>query len=150
LYTLGVKPDPQKFRAVMEYPVPRTVRDIGSFIGLAGYYRRHVPNFARLAQPLTSLTKKDVPFIWTDKQQKAFEGLKQILSTEPLLVYPDFSQPFIVACDASIKAIGAVLSLLRNGEKPIAYCSRQIEYSRNNVWCHGIGTVSNFVCNETI
>ena len=81
---LGVKPDPQKVRAVIEYPVPRTVRDIRSFTGLAGYCRRHVPNFARLAQPLTNLTKKDVPFIWTEEQQKAFEGLKQILSTEPL------------------------------------------------------------------
>jgi len=123
---LDVKPDPQKVRAVIEYPVPRSVRDIRSFIGLAGYYRRHVPNFARLAQPFTNLTKKDIPFIWTEEQQKAFEGLKQILSTELLLVYPDFSQPFIVAY-ASTKAIGAVLSQLRNGEeKPIAYCSRQL------------------------
>ena len=78
---LGVKPEPQKGRVVIEYPVPRTVRDIRSFIGLAGYYRRRVPNFARIAQPLTNLTKKDVRFIWTEEPQKAFEGLKQILST---------------------------------------------------------------------
>ena len=86
------------------------MRDIRAFIGLAGYYRRHVRNFAELAKPLTSLTKKDVPFEWTSEQQGAFEGLKKILSTEPLLIYPDFSQSFIVACDASTKAVGAVLS----------------------------------------
>jgi hypothetical protein len=74
---------------------------------------------------LTNLTKKDVPFEWTNEHQKSFDELKRILSTEPLLIYPDFSQPFIVECDASTKAIGAVLSQLYNGEeRPIAYCSR--------------------------
>ena len=80
------------------------MKDIRSFVGLARYYRRHVPDFARLAQPLTNLTKKDVPFEWTSDQQRGFDELKRILSTEPLLIYPDFSQPFIVACDASTKA----------------------------------------------
>ena len=123
----GVRPDPRKIRAIEEYPIPKTVRDIRAFIGLAGYYRRHVPNFAEMAKPLTSLTKKEVPFEWTSEQQRAFEKLKQILSTEPLLVYPDFSQPFIVACDASTKAVGAVSSHVRNGEeRSIAYCSRQL------------------------
>jgi len=68
-----------------------------------------------------------VPFEWTNEHQKSFDGFKKILSTEPLLIYPDFSQPFIVASDTSTKAIGAVLSQLRNGEeRPIAYCSRQL------------------------
>jgi hypothetical protein len=123
----GIRPDPKKIQAIVEYPVPKTVKDIRSFIGLAGYYRRHVLNFAKFAQPLTNLTKKNVPFNWTEEQQKAFEELKRILSTEPLLIYPDFSQPFIVACDASTKALGAVLSQIRDGEeKPVAYCSRQL------------------------
>jgi len=123
----GIRPDPRKVKAIEEYPVPKTVKDIRSFIGLAGYYRRHVPNFARLSQPLTNLTKKDVPFEWTGEHQRAFEELKRILSTETLLVYPDFSQPFIVACDASTKAIEAVLSQIHSGkEKHIAYCSRQL------------------------
>jgi hypothetical protein len=120
----GVRPDPRKVQAIEQYPMPQTVR---AFIGLAGYYRRHVRNFVEIAKPLTQLTRKEVPFNWTDEQQKAFEKLKQILSTEPLLIYPDFSQPFIVACDASTKAVGAVLSQMRNGEeRPIAYCSRQL------------------------
>ena len=67
----GVRPDRKKVKAIEDYPVPKTVKDIRSFIGLAGYYRRHVPNFAKLAQPLTNLTKKDVPFIWTGEQTKA-------------------------------------------------------------------------------
>ena len=123
----GIRPDPQKIKAIELYPVPKTVRDIRAFIGLAGYYRRHVRNFAELAKPLTTLTKKGVPFEWTNEQQQAFQRLKDILSTEPLLIYPDFTQPFIVACDASTKAVGAVLSQMRNGEeRPIAYCSRQL------------------------
>ena len=93
---MGIRPDPKKVRAIEEYPVPKTARDIPAFVGLAGYYRRHVPNFAGLAKPLTTLTKKDVPFVWTHECQQAFDELKRILSTEPLLIYPDFSQPFIV------------------------------------------------------
>jgi len=122
----GIRPDPKKIRAIEEYPVAKTVRDFRAFIGLAGYYR-HVRNFAELAKPLTNLTKKDVPFEWTKEHQEAFNALKRNLSTKPLLIYPDFSQPFIFACDASTKAIGAVLSQIREGEKrPVAYCSRQL------------------------
>ena len=123
----GIRPDPQKIKAIELYPVPKTVRDIRAFIGLAWYYRRHVRNFAELARPLTTLTRKGVPFEWTNEQQQAFQRLNEILSTEPLLIYPDFTQPFIVACDASTKAVGAVLSQIRNGEeRTIAYCSRQL------------------------
>jgi len=124
---LGVRPDRKKVKAIKEYSVPQTVRDIRGFIGIARYYRRHVCNFAKLAKPLTNLTKQYVPFEWTSECQKAFEELKRILSTEPLLIYPDFPQPFIVACDASTKGLGAVLSQLRDGEeRPIAYCSRHL------------------------
>ena len=72
---LGIRPDPKKVRAIEDYPVLKTFRDIRLFIGLAGYYRRHVPNFAKLSQPLTNLTKKDVPFAWTNEHQNAFESL---------------------------------------------------------------------------
>ena len=124
---LGIQPDPKKVKAIEEYPVPKTVRDIRPFIGLAGYYRRNVPYFAKLAQTLRILTKKDLPFAWTNEHQNSFESLKRILSKELLLIYPDFSKPFIVACDASTKAVGAVLSQVRNGdETPVVYCSRQL------------------------
>jgi len=88
---LGIRPDPKKVRAIVEYPVPKTVRDVRAFVGLAGYYTRHIPNFAGLAKPLTTLTKKDVSFVWTHECQQAFHELKRILSTQPLLIYPDFS-----------------------------------------------------------
>jgi hypothetical protein len=122
----GIRPDPKKVKAIQQYPVPKTVRDVTAFVGLAGYYRRHVRNFAEIARPLTNLTKKDVSFEWKRENQRVFDRLKEVLRTEPLLIYSDFSQPFIVACDASTRAIGAVLSQLRNGEERlIAYCSRQ-------------------------
>jgi hypothetical protein len=91
---LGIRPDPKKVRAIQEYPVPKTVRDIRAFVGLAGYYRRHVLNFAGLAKSLTTLTKIDEPFMWTQECQQAFDRLKRVFSTEPFLIYPDFSQPF--------------------------------------------------------
>ena len=111
----GIRPNPKKVKAIEQYPTPKTVKDVRAFIGLAGYYRRHVRNFAEIAKPLTSLTKKETPFDWTQECQQAFQKLKEILSAEP----------FIVACDASTKVVGAVLSQLRGGEeRPIAYCSR--------------------------
>ena len=123
----GIRPDPKKIRAIEEYPTPKTIKEIRAIVGLAGYYRRHVQNFAELAKPLTNLTRKDVPFEWTKEHQNAFEKLKRSLSTEQLLIYPDFTQPFIVACDASTKAIGAVLSQLKEGqERPVTYCSRRL------------------------
>jgi hypothetical protein len=103
------------------------VRDVRAFIGLGGYYRHHVQIFAEFAKPLTNLTRKDVPFEWGPEQETAFRKLKDILTKEPLLIYPDFSQLFIVACDASTKTVGAILSQVQNGqERPMAYCSRQL------------------------
>ena len=123
----GIRPDPKKIRAIEEYPAPKTIKEIAAFVGLAGYYKRHVRNFAELVKPLTNLTRKDVPFECTKEHQNDFKKLKRSLRTEPLLIYPDFTQPFIVACDASTKAIGAVLSQLKEGqEKPVAYCSTQL------------------------
>ena len=83
----GIKPDPSKVVAI------QTVRDIRSFVGLASYYRRHVSKFAAIAQPLTKLTRKNKKFVWEIEQEQAFAKLKYILSTEPLLIYPDFTQP---------------------------------------------------------
>jgi hypothetical protein len=115
----GVKPDPGKIQAVRDYltPPPSTIGDVPAFIGLAGYYRRHVQNFAEIAKPLTNLTRKDSPFEWGPKQQEAFIKLKDALSREPLLIYPDFTQPFIVVCNASTKEVGAILSQIRKGEE---------------------------------
>lgn len=122
----GVEPEPGKLSSVRDFPRPTGVRGVREFLGLIGYYRRHVRDFARIAKPLTALTKKNTEFLWSDEAQAAFEELKETLVTAPLLRYPDFSRPFIVATDASKFAAGAVLSQSFHGkEHPVAFASRQ-------------------------
>ncbi|KAB0793022.1 hypothetical protein PPYR_12642 [Photinus pyralis] len=129
----GVKPDPNKVKAVMNYPILKTHKDIKAFLGLAGYYRRFIPKFSELTQPFTRLLKKNVKFIWTSEQQEAFEKLKLILSSEPILQYPDFSKPFCLTTDASNYAIGAVLSQGQiPNDLPIAYASRTLNHAEGN------------------
>jgi len=109
------------------------VKDIQSFIGLAGYYRKFIENFSKIAKPLTRLTKKTKKFTWTAEQQSAFETLKEKLMTAPVLRYPDFTQKFIVITDASAYAIGAVLSQGKVGDdRPIAYASRVLSRAEQN------------------
>lgn len=96
-----VKPNPQKTQCVLNFPVPKNEKEVKSFLGLSGYYRRFVPEYGRIVEPQTTLLKKDNPFQWTDLCQASFDELKTILTTEPLLQYPDFSRPFNLTCDAS-------------------------------------------------
>jgi len=122
----GVSASADKVEAVKNYPTPKNVRDVRAFLGLAGFCRRLVPDFAALAKPLTSLIQKDQEFIWGPSQLQAFEGLKYKLCQTPVLAYPDFSQPFILKTDARKIAVAAVLSQVQEGiERPIAYASRQ-------------------------
>ena len=126
----GVRPDPKKIKSVQEFPRPKNEKNIKQFLGLAGYYRRFIENFSKIASPLTQLLKKDTPFVWTEKQQVAFDTLKQKLCEEPLLQRPDFSKPFILTTDASGYAIGGILSQGKIGQdKPIAYTSRTLSDS---------------------
>ncbi|KMQ82059.1 enzymatic polyprotein endonuclease reverse, partial [Lasius niger] len=106
----GISPDPSKLTAIKEFPTPKKVKDVQLFIGLAGYYRKFIEDFSKIAKPLTKLTKKAEKFEWTTDQQNAFDTLKEKLITAPVLQYPDFAQEFIVTTDASDYAIGAVLS----------------------------------------
>ena len=123
----GVKPDPKKIEAVMKFPRLKNAKNIKQFLGLVGYYRRFIPDFSKIAKPLTNLLKKGAPFIWGYNQEEAFEKLKQILCTEPLLRYPDFNEPFILTTDASDYALGAILSQGKIGkDPPIAYASRTL------------------------
>jgi hypothetical protein len=129
----GVRPDEKRITAVKEYPEPRTTKELKGFLGLAGYYRRFLPNFSKIAKPLTELLKKDTPYVWNDKTNEAFISLKTLLTTEPLLQYPDFSRPFILTTDASNDAIGAVLSQGSIGtDPPIAYASRTLNNAERN------------------
>ncbi|XP_025267880.1 uncharacterized protein LOC112639130 [Camponotus floridanus] len=106
----GVRPDPAKVKAVMNFPIPKNPKNIKQFLGLAGYYRRFIPNFSKIAKPLTDLLKKDKKFEWTEKQTEAFDILRNSLCSEPILQYPDFSKPFVLTTDASGYAVGGVLS----------------------------------------
>lgn len=121
----GLKPDPKKLEAVQKYKAPTNQTEVRSFIGLCSFYRRFVHNFAKIAAPLTELTR-DVPFHWGKPQAEAFETLKKLLTTPPILAYPNFEKPFIVSTDASSKGVGAILSQLdeQKRERPIMYASR--------------------------
>ena len=123
----GITASPDKIKAVKQYPTPKGVKDVRAFIGLASFYRRLVPDFAELAKPLTTLTRKDQQFTWGPTQKEAFESLKERLCSAPVLAFPDFKLPFILTTDASKVAVGAILSQVQNGiERPIAYASRQL------------------------
>lgn len=123
----GVKPNPDNLKSVSSFPRPRSATEVRQFLGLAGYYRRFIPNFAEVARPLTQLTKTKGVFAWDKEQQNSFDALRTALCSEDVLVYPDFRDPFILATDASNVALGAVLSQRRDGqERPICYASRQL------------------------
>lgn len=124
----GIMTDPKKLQAAREFPQPSSVKEVCSFIGLASYYRKFIPNVSRVAGPLHALTKKDVAFVWTPECQSVFEELKQLLTTAPLLVYPKFDQPFILETDASGSGLGAVLAQRQDdgSVRPLAYASRSL------------------------
>jgi hypothetical protein len=113
--------DPGKVKDVLDWVVPQTVKEVRSFLGLAGYYRRFIENFSKIAKPLTSLLEKGVDFSWTDERQNAFEELKKRLTTAPVLTLPNQSKRFTVYCDASRDGLGCVL--MQEG-RVIAYASR--------------------------
>ena len=126
-------PDPSKLTAIKNFPIPKKVKDIQAFIGLAGYYRKFIGDFSRIAKPLTKLTKKSEKFAWAAEQQNAFEALKEKLMTAPVLKYPDFSEEFNVTTDASDYAVGAVLSQGQVGsDRPVAYASRVLSRAEQN------------------
>jgi transposase InsO family protein len=129
----GVRPDPNKIKSVIDFPVLKTPKNIKQFLGLVGYYRRFIPNFSKIAKPLTDLLKKEATFVWQTKQIEAFEELKISLCSEPILQYPDFNKPFNLTTDASGYAIGGVLSQGQVGKDlPIAYTSRVLNKAEQN------------------
>ena len=115
----GVQPDPDKIKAIKEYPVPRRVKDVRAFLGLANYYRKFVRDFSKIAGPLHDLTKKALKFRWTDECQAAFERLKSALIQAPILAHPDFTLPFDLYVDASDEALGMVLGQVQNGREVV-------------------------------
>jgi hypothetical protein len=105
----GISVDPSKVQEVMDWKPPKSVHQICSFLGLAGYYRRFIPDFSRIAKPMTDLLKKGVKFVWSEACEKAFHTQRQHLTSAPVLVQPDNSKPFEVFCDTSGTGLGCVL-----------------------------------------
>jgi hypothetical protein len=129
----GVAPDPSKVSAIRNFPRPRTVKDVRSFLGLSRYYRVFIQNYAAMSRPLTQLTKKNDPFKWTDIHQQAFENLKAALTSNSMLAHPRFDQPFIISTDASDYAISAILSQLHGDEeRPLSFASRMLNAAERN------------------
>ena len=121
----GVSTDPEKTKAVSEWPVPKNVKEVRSLLGLCSYYRKFIFHFANIARPLHKLTEKNQSFVWTEECQMAFENLKQALTNTPILTYPRKEDSFILDTDASNTCMGAVLSQIQDGkEKVIAYYSK--------------------------
>ncbi|GJZ17360.1 putative reverse transcriptase domain-containing protein [Tanacetum coccineum] len=131
----GIHVDPAKIESIKDWVSPKSPTEIRQFLGLAGYYRRFIEGFSKIAKPMTKLTQKKVKFEWGDKQETAFQLLKQKLCSAPLLALPEGSKDFIVYCDASIKGLGAVLM---QREKVIAYASRQLKIHEKNYTTHDL------------
>ena len=123
----GVRTDLEKVSAIQNWPTPKTVRDVTSFVGLCSYYRRYVQGLAAIARPLHTLVEKGVKFCWLDECDVAFRKLKEILCSAPILGYAIPGMQFILDTDASDKATGAVLSQIQDSkETVIAYMSKSL------------------------
>ena len=105
-----VRPDPEKTKLIDTYPIPKTIKEVRSFISFCSYYRKFVRNFAQIAKPLTRMLEKGPSFHWTLDCQRAFDALRNHLSKETSLNLPNFNLPLRLSCDASGVALGAVLS----------------------------------------
>ncbi|GJY73104.1 putative nucleotidyltransferase, ribonuclease H [Tanacetum coccineum] len=131
----GIHMDPSKIEAVKNWKAPTTPSEIRSFLGLAGYYRRFIANFSKIAKPLTSLTQKNKKYEWGVEQEEAFQTLKDNLCNAPILSLPDGVEDFVVYCDASNQGLGCVL--MQRG-KVIAYASRQLKIHEKNYTTHDL------------
>src|SRR5262249_34145160 len=131
----GIQVDPQKVEAVSNWPRPTNVTEIQSFLGMAGYYRRFVKDFSKIAAPLTKLTRKQVRFEWDDSCEQSFQKLKECLTSALVLTLPSGQGDYVIYCDASKIGLGCVL--MQNG-RVIAYASRQLRKHEVNYPTHDL------------
>jgi hypothetical protein len=115
--------DPSKVESVLSWNTPQNVSDIRSFLGLAGYYRRFMEGFSKIAKPMTELLEKGKTIEWTPRREASFQELKKRLTTAPVLTMPDMERPFSIYCDASGEGLGCVLM---QDDHVVAYASRQL------------------------
>ncbi|GJW97143.1 putative reverse transcriptase domain-containing protein [Tanacetum coccineum] len=131
----GLHVDPAKIEAVKNWASPTTPMEVRQFLGLAGYYRRFIQGFSKIAKPLTKLTQKNKKYIWEKDQETAFQLLKQKLYEALILALPEGNDDFVIYCDASLQGLGAVLM---QKEKVIAYASRQLKPHEENYTTHDL------------
>ncbi|GJU99821.1 putative reverse transcriptase domain-containing protein [Tanacetum coccineum] len=131
----GIHVDPAKIESIKDWASPKSPTEIRQFLGLAGYYRRFIEGFSKIAKSMTKLTQKNVKFDWGEKEEAAFQLIKQKLCSAPILALPKGSENFVVYCDASHKGLGVVLM---QNEKVIAYASRQLKIHKKNYTTHDL------------
>ncbi|GKA25795.1 putative reverse transcriptase domain-containing protein [Tanacetum coccineum] len=131
----GLHVDPAKIEAIKNWTSPTTPLEIHQFLGLAGYYRRFIKDFSKIAKSLTELTHKNKKYIWGEDQETAFQLLKQKLCEALILALPEGNDDFVVYCNASHQGLGAVLM---QREKVIAYASRQLKPNEENYTTHDL------------
>ena len=130
----GIQVNPKRTQGIDKYPMPTNLKALKRFLGMTGYVRKYIKDYAKIAQPLTDLTRDYVPFVWTDKCTEAFQRLKQAMSEAPVLALPDFGLPFRLYADASGYSVGATLMQdAGEGERPIAYASKTLS-KRERGW----------------
>jgi hypothetical protein len=136
--TEGLRMDPDKTRAIVEWPTPTTVKEVQSFLGMAQYNRKFIKGFSAITTPLSELTRKDQPWEWTDKQEQAFNRLKEAFTTEPVLKHFNPELPIVIETDASDYALGACLTQRHEDGKlhPVAYHSRKMSKPELNYEIH--------------
>jgi hypothetical protein len=105
----GIAVDPSKVKEVWEWKPPTSVSEVRSFLGLAVYYQRFIPNFSKIPKPITELLNKGNKYVWSEACDEAFKHLKKLLTTSPVLTQPDTTKPFDVYCDTSGTGLGSVL-----------------------------------------
>jgi len=134
----GIKMEEEKVKGVLDWPRPKCVKDIQKFLGLANYYRRFVKDFATIAKLLHWLVKKDEKLNWGEKQEDAFQGLKKVFTTKPILVAPDLDKEMRVEADASEYATGGVLSMRCEDNKwrPVGFISKSFNEAERNYEIH--------------
>jgi hypothetical protein len=131
----GVAVDPSKVKDVLDWKPPTTVHQVWSFLGLARYYHRFIPDFSKVSKSITELLKNQVKFVWSSDYEEAFQTLKRLLTTAPVLAQPDIEKPFDVYCDASGIGIGCVLM---QESRVIAYASRQLKQHEEHYLTHDL------------
>nr|GEY17101.1 putative reverse transcriptase domain-containing protein [Tanacetum cinerariifolium] len=131
----GIHMDLAKIESIKDWASPKTPTEIRQFLGLAGYYRRYIEGFSKIAKSMMKLTQKGIKFDWGEKEENAFKLIKQKLCSAPILALPEGSEDFVVYCDASHKGLGAVLM---QSEKVIAYASRQLKVHEQNYTTHDL------------